>query len=469
MFSRKFLLITVPASILVLALGIGLYFVHGTPALAQSGKPGTGITIPYPGRLTDEAGQPVPDGAYDFTFALYDTETGGQPLWSEVQKGVRVQGGSFSALLGSVNPIPEEALDESPLWLAVSVRGPEDDEFTPLTPRQQLSAVSPSSPAGTTAGPTCPHDHFGETWSGDITSPGLHLVNDTGWALEGWSSGDIGVLGVSTAGWIAMPSGMHGVYGIGDTTGVYGEGQTGVRGVSGIGDGVAGEASAANKSGVYGVNDNAAGYGVYGASANGFGMGAAGNDSSLYDRVGDLVLKGDRGEIFSFGSTLDLYSDGDVVVDLDDDNNDSNACFEVVDGANLVVARWCEDGTKSAVLQTKGYGQRAVYAIESPEVWLEDFGTASLEDGKAVVSFDPIFAEVVNLETDYHVFVTPLCQEPVLLFVTEKSSTSFTVQGVTLDGKPATCDFDYSVVAKRLGLEDLRLEPVPDAKSGGQR
>ncbi len=49
----------------------------------------------------------------------------------------------------------------------------------------------------------------------------------------------------------------------------------------------------------------------------------------------------------------------------------------------------------------------------------------------------------------------------MLLFVTAKTSNAFTVQGVTLAGQPATCSFDYRIVAKRLGYEDLRLEPVP--------
>jgi len=54
--------------------------------------------------------------------------------------------------------------------------------------------------------------------------------------------------------------------------------------------------------------------------------------------------------------------------------------------------------------------------------------------------------------------VTPLCQKPVLLFVTAKTSAGFTVQGVTLDNQPSSCDFDYRVTAKRLGYENLRLQ-----------
>jgi hypothetical protein len=186
------------------------------------------------------------------------------------------------------------------------------------------------------------------------------------------------------------------------------------------------------------------------------------------DLIGDLVLRGARGEIFSFGSAyLDLYSNKDVFIDLDNDNNDANAVFQIFNGTDGIVHEIREDGTKSAVLQTESYGRRAVYTIESPEVWLQDLGSASLVDGAATVAFEPVFAEMINPEVDYHVFVTPVCQEPVLLFVTAKDTSGFTVRGVTLDGQPAACGFDYNVVAKRLGLEHVRLEP-PTVSASGQ-
>jgi hypothetical protein len=159
-----------------------------------------------------------------------------------------------------------------------------------------------------------------------------------------------------------------------------------------------------------------------------------------------------------------LSSARDVVLNLDTADETLRGCLYINDTDLNIVGAFCEDGTKSAVLQTEDHGRRAVYALESPEVWLEDFGTASLVDGEATVAFDPIFAETVNLEMDYRVFVTPLCQEPVLLFVTAKTGTGFVVKGVTLDNQPSDCAFDYRIVAKRLGVEDLRLEPVADIR-----
>ena len=85
--TKRVSLVVLAASAVVLAVGIG----PGAQArpLAQEHE-AAGVTIPYAGRLDDGAGQPVADGAYDLTFALYDEPAGGEPLWSEVQSGVKL-------------------------------------------------------------------------------------------------------------------------------------------------------------------------------------------------------------------------------------------------------------------------------------------------------------------------------------------------------------------------------------------
>jgi|GEM_PF-1232646 len=193
-------------------------------SVAAAAQPWVGATIPYAGRLSDEAGQPVVEGAYDFTFALYAAETVGEPLWSEVQTGVVVKGGSFSVSLGSVTPIPAAVLGGQALWLAVSVRGPSEAGFTSLAPRQRVSAAAP------TAGAACPHDHLGELWIGDSGAAidGLYVQNTKA-------------------------------------------GGTGVAGKSDTGDGLVGETGASDKSGVYG-NNTGGGYGVAGRSTSGTGV-----------------------------------------------------------------------------------------------------------------------------------------------------------------------------------------------------
>lgn len=102
----------------------------------------------------------------------------------------------------------------------------------------------------------------------------------------------------------------------------------------------------------------------------------------------------------------------------------------------------------------------SLYGLAAAEAWYEDLGASSLVSGKVDVSIDPLFAQTVNLTEDYQVQVTATCNEPVLLYVSEKTTTYFTVQGVRLDGKPSNCAFDYRISAKAVGYETVRLEAV---------
>jgi hypothetical protein len=118
-----------------------------------------------------------------------------------------------------------------------------------------------------------------------------------------------------------------------------------------------------------------------------------------------------------------------------------------------VIGDFVATGSKSALVETASYGKRQLYAMESPENWFEDFGSAKLTDGQAVVRLDPIFIETVNTDTTYHVFITP--NGDCLLSVVDKSQTSFTVK--QLFGQDHGCAFDYRTVARRRGYEEVRL------------
>jgi hypothetical protein len=102
----------------------------------------------------------------------------------------------------------------------------------------------------------------------------------------------------------------------------------------------------------------------------------------------------------------------------------------------------------------------SLYGLSAAEAWYEDLGSANLVDGIVKVAIDPLFAQTVSLTDEYQVQVTATCGEPVLLFVSEKTATSFTVQGVSLDGKLSSCGFDYRISAKVLGMETMRLEAI---------
>jgi len=167
-------------SLLALAVVVlaapGLAQANGLSLPDQPQAPlGTGFT--YQGYLTD--GEGPADGAYDFQFSLYSVEDGGSPLGTLTLGDQAVTGGYFTVLLD----FGAGMFDGNARWLAISVRGgAETGAYTPLEPRQALSAApyamyAPSAGAASTAAyaATSP-------WSGITGLPGGFdddLDNDT--------------------------------------------------------------------------------------------------------------------------------------------------------------------------------------------------------------------------------------------------------------------------------------------------
>jgi hypothetical protein len=112
-------------------------------------------------------------------------------------------------------------------------------------------------------------------------------------------------------------------------------------------------------------------------------------------------------------------------------------------------------------LNTAGGGARKVetYAMQSPENWMEDFGSGELERGVAVIRIDSAFAETVTADASYHVFITPNGDSKGL-YVIRKTATTFEVR--ESGGGVSSLSFDYRIVAKRRGYEAQRLTDVTD-------
>ncbi len=112
-------------------------------------------------------------------------------------------------------------------------------------------------------------------------------------------------------------------------------------------------------------------------------------------------------------------------------------------------------GTKSAVVPTED-GARLMYSEESTKVWFTDYGFGQLQNGAAIINMDSVFAQTVNLEEDYHVFVQPYGDAN--LYVYNRSSSGFEVHS---SAGESDVKFSYRVVALRLGHEDKRLARAP--------
>jgi hypothetical protein len=365
------------------------------------------------------------------------------------------------------------------------------------------------------------HDHWGEFWSGSAT--GLALNSTDGYGVLGSSDDLDGVRGISTGEGLAdngvygetnsTYSGEAGVYGYsaGESSGVIGR-NPGSSGPGVMGLAADGAEEDAHPNGIYwhgggefvgpnGVIGSSypslgGGYGVLGLAQGPYGRGVFGRstptNSVTYGgyfisesisgtgvlaegSAADIVLGTNEAGTIRSSPNVDhsdiyLYSNDEIEIHIDTDGNSTssfriydefyNTLFRVDENGNMTAS-----GTKSSVVHTQDENTRKMYAIESPEVWFEDFGTAQLTNGESQIEIDPLFAETVNLTTTYHVYLTPISNEAVLLFITGKAPTSFTVRGVDLDGQQANAEFDYRVVAKRVGYESVRMEITPTTLS----
>ena len=112
-------------------------------------------------------------------------------------------------------------------------------------------------------------------------------------------------------------------------------------------------------------------------------------------------------------------------------------------------------GSKSAVVPVDaGSRMVALYAVEAPDNWFEDIGSGQLANGAAVIQLEPTFAQTVNSGVEYHVFLTPNgdCKG---LYVANKTAGSFEVR--ELGGGKASIGFDYRIIARRKGYEQIRM------------
>jgi excisionase family DNA binding protein len=89
--------------------------------------------IPYRGVL-ELNGLAAPTEQVEMVFALYTTESGGAPAWTEAQS-VAVQDGQFTVALGDTSAINPALFAQPSLYLGISVKG------TELTGRQRLLTV----------------------------------------------------------------------------------------------------------------------------------------------------------------------------------------------------------------------------------------------------------------------------------------------------------------------------------------
>jgi len=285
----------------------------------------------------------------------------------------------------------------------------------------------------------------------------------------GETSGSTGVYG--TAYNVSATAATYGVYGV---TSSSAKGSTGVYGYA------PGSSTSLFTYGVYGVsNDNAFGASVAGTGAaisslgSDYGGGAAvwgdlANSNCCYsvlgtadDNVAVLAINNTGTDTESPALEADNNSTTTsallFLADAPFSGGNSSASCTIDVGGDLS----CTGTIKQNVPAAQGR-QLELYGVASPENWFEDFGSGQLSGGSVKIALDPAFASTVNSE-NYHVFVTPNgdCKG---LYVASKTARGFEIR--ELGNGSSDVSFDYRIVAKRRGYENVRLKDVTDQMNG---
>jgi hypothetical protein len=307
---------------------------------------------------------------------------------------------------------------------------------------------------------------------------------------QGSSAGGYGVEGQNTA----SSGSAVGVYGKavsstgtaveGNATATTGE-TTGVGGLvaSTEGTGVAGAASATSGE-TYGVAGGAVsdvGVGVYGISIAQSAIGkdfAGTTPSGVWGDTNSgtaavLGTAGDTPAIVGYNnanSQATLYVENQTTAPIGTvlATQGSGGYCDIFTNGNLACSG-SVGGHASVPDGAGGFHEVSLYAMQSPENWFEDVGSGQLHNGAAVVTLDAEYAQTVNTGTEYHVFLTPKgdCKG---LYVANETGAGFEVH--ELGGGGSSIAFDYRIVAKRKGYENIRMAAAvrtqrePHVKSG---
>lgn len=361
------------------------------------------------------------------------------------------------------------------------------------TPGPQF-ADSPAGVVGTSA-----QDH------------GVRGTSSNSWGVVGISSNASGALGqsgapptISTptkAGVVGASRDSAGVCGVSDTNaGVFGSSKSvGVRGECqgapwGYAETNAGVLGASNATaGVYGVSNTAAGVvgtstfigvggtgegrGVFGSSNQ--GVGVHGDSTSNYGVFGgSATYTGVFGYSVDLGPSVPSYisvasgvygvssmSHGVTGVSADlggvvgyskngpgvygESGGTGASAYAGYFNGNIYVSGQILGNNKSAIVPFGDGSHRLMHCMESPEHWFEDFGTARLKRGHAVIKLDADFAKAIKTG-DYLVFLTPEgdCGG---LYIKNKRGDGFEVR--ELQGGASYVAFSYRIVGRRRDIK----------------
>lgn len=151
----------------------------------------------------------------------------------------------------------------------------------------------------------------------------------------------------------------------------------------------------------------------------------------------------------SYFSRILLGSDDDNDVALSFVSYEGRAVS--VDGGLYAYGNLGCSGKKYRIVDTENYEKRLLCAYETPSPYFGDIGCGVIdENGICVISFDDIFLETVNTESQYQVFIQKEGEGDI--WVEEKGFNYFSVKGTPF------LKFSWEVKARQKDYDSERLE-----------
>ena len=207
------------------------------------------------------------------------------------------------------------------------------------------------------------------------------------------------------------------------------------------GNGISGVSTSFGSTGVIGHN-SAGGWGLYGATAGPAGPGAG---VEAFSSNRDPALRASVDTASTGATVMELYNSNGRILGFDDFGDLAISGFLFTDGP-------CGSGC-SRTRRVKTYAPREALPTT------EDVGEAQLVDGRASVTLEHAFANVIDRAAGYVVLITPEGNNRGL-YVAKRDATTFEVREA--EGGRSTIAFAYRIVAHPYGVQASRLPFVDE-------
>jgi hypothetical protein len=222
-------------------------------------------------------------------------------------------------------------------------------------------------------------------------------------------------------------------------------------------------------SGYVGINETNPNYNLHVSGDNASGVAIVNNANS----IGPALMGAGNNEVASFpsigcgvagtGYTYGVYARANraglngqcaILTYLGNVFKDVRINYQSYSGTHYKIQG---DGLVSTVMATSA-GKKTLVCPESPEAWIEDYGSGTIAEGRCHVELDPLFLDCVTVNEKHPLKVLVTLTSPITnQFYVEKGLTGFELIVVGQGADTVDGTFDYKVVGKWKDHESLRF------------